>query len=183
MKEKIIQLRKEGKTIKQICTILNCAQSTVSYHLYDKTKQSTKNRAPKNKKIYLEKNPIAYKLGNFLYSKRSTFNQIGEKTNKRSAGKFKKSFLKPNFSMKELLDKIGPNPRCYLTNTSIDLRDKSSYSLDHIIPVCQGGDNKLENLGLCLTKVNQAKGGQTVEQFLQLCKLVLEANGFIINPI
>ena len=33
MKEKIIELRKQGCTIKEICSVLGCAKSTVSYHI------------------------------------------------------------------------------------------------------------------------------------------------------
>lgn len=33
MKEKIIELRKNGRTINEICKILGCAKSTVSYHI------------------------------------------------------------------------------------------------------------------------------------------------------
>lgn len=144
MKENILKLKEEGKTIKEICQILNCAPSTVSYYLYEKTKISTRNRNRKNKKKYLTKNPVAEKLGNFLYSKRSTFNQIGPKTEKRSARKLKKSFLNSKFSMQELREKIGENPMCYITKTPINLTKKSSYSLDHIIPVCKGGIIVLE---------------------------------------
>lgn len=38
MKEKILQLKSEGKTNLEICEILGCAKSTVSYHLHPETK-------------------------------------------------------------------------------------------------------------------------------------------------
>ena len=47
MKEKILQLRDEGKTYNEIKNILGCSKSTISYHCgkgqKEKTKERTKN--------------------------------------------------------------------------------------------------------------------------------------------
>lgn len=42
MKEKILTLRKEGKTYKEIIEIVGCAKSTVSYHCSNFTKDTSK---------------------------------------------------------------------------------------------------------------------------------------------
>lgn len=39
MKQKILQLKSQGKSYDEICAILGCAKSTVSYHLNPKTKE------------------------------------------------------------------------------------------------------------------------------------------------
>ena len=44
MKEKILQLRNEGKTYKQIQEILKCSKSTISYHCGVGQKEKTKIR-------------------------------------------------------------------------------------------------------------------------------------------
>ena len=44
MKEKILQLRNEGKSYKEIREILKCSKSTISYHCGDGQKEKTKER-------------------------------------------------------------------------------------------------------------------------------------------
>lgn len=48
MKEKILELRKQGKSYSKIALELKCAKSTISYHLGDGQKQKTKLRNSKN---------------------------------------------------------------------------------------------------------------------------------------
>lgn len=80
------------------------------------------------------------------------------------------------FSAKQLLDKIGENPRCQLTGRPIDLSDGPSYHLDHIIPKTKGGDNSLDNCQILCRDANQAKAGMTTEEFLSLCAEILKYN-------
>ena len=107
----------------------------------------------------------------------------------KKRSKDKRSFGKVNnikdgqYGIRELLDKIGLNPRCYLTGDQIDLEDSASYNFDHIIPVCKGGTNDLSNLGICTKAANLAKNELTESQFLALCKKVLINNGFYIKKI
>ncbi|WP_394999936.1 HNH endonuclease domain-containing protein [Acinetobacter sp.] len=70
------------------------------------------------------------------------------------------------------------SPVCYLTGEQLDLTKSSTFSLDHKIPSSKGGDNSLENLGLCSWKVNQAKGDLSPQEFIELCKKVLIHNGY-----
>ena len=44
MKEKILALREQGKSYRQICKILGCSSSTVSYHCDSEQKEKTKKR-------------------------------------------------------------------------------------------------------------------------------------------
>jgi 5-methylcytosine-specific restriction endonuclease McrA len=81
---------------------------------------------------------------------------------------------KPTFTLKQFLDKVGAEPKCYLTGVPIDLSDTSSYHLDHIIPSSRGGDNSLENCGLASAAANKAKSDLTLDEFRHLCRLVIE---------
>lgn len=78
------------------------------------------------------------------------------------------------FKVKDLLDKIGDNPVCYLTGRPIDLLDGQSYHLDHIIPKNKGGDNSLDNCNIACRDANQAKGNLLQEDFILLCEEVLK---------
>lgn len=50
MKEEILKLREEGKSYSQIQKILGCAQSTISYHINDFSKDKAKKRSLKQKR-------------------------------------------------------------------------------------------------------------------------------------
>lgn len=76
------------------------------------------------------------------------------------------------FSAYDLLDNIGPEPKCYITKSPINLTNKKSYSLDHIIPVSKGGSSTLDNCGLCLTIVNLSKGTLSLEEYIELSRIV-----------
>lgn len=58
---------------------------------------------------------------------------------------------------------------------------KDDYQLDHIIPVSKGEDNSLENMGITIPIANQAKTDLTLEEYLDLCKQVLEYHGYIVT--
>ena len=78
------------------------------------------------------------------------------------------------FKVKELLNKIGDNPTCYLTGRPIDLLDGQSYHLDHIIPKNKGGVNSLDNCNIACRDANQAKGNLLYNEFIALCEEVLK---------
>ena len=78
-----------------------------------------------------------------------------------------------NFTLEDVLNKIGEEPKCYLTGVPIDLEDTKSYQLDHIIPVSRGGTNTLDNLEIATKKANQAKADMTLDEFKNLCQLVV----------
>ena len=78
------------------------------------------------------------------------------------------------FTTKQLLEKIGPNPECYLTGAPIDLNKSQTYHLDHIVPKSRGGDDSLDNCQIACREANQAKGDLFLEEFVALCKKVVK---------
>ena len=60
-------------------------------------------------------------------------------------------------------------------------KEKDDYCFDHIIPVSKGGSNDLSNLGITTPAANYSKSDLTVEEYLNLCKLVLEHHGYTVN--
>jgi len=85
---------------------------------------------------------------------------------------------KTNFTYKEALEHIGgTKTKCYLTGRDIDLL-KDDYCLDHIIPVCKGGSNDLDNLGITCPEANYSKAALTLDEYLNLCKEVLTHFGY-----
>jgi 5-methylcytosine-specific restriction endonuclease McrA len=68
-----------------------------------------------------------------------------------------------------------------LTGRTIDLLKPKTYQCDHILPVSKGGKSSLENMGLACKEANQAKSDMIMDDFLKLCKEVLEHNGYTVS--
>ena len=79
-----------------------------------------------------------------------------------------------SFTVEDLLSKIGDDPVCALTGRPIDLLKSRTYQLDHIIPKSKGGDNSLENCQLACKDANQAKHDLTLNDFISLCREVVD---------
>jgi 5-methylcytosine-specific restriction endonuclease McrA len=77
----------------------------------------------------------------------------------------------PDFTEADLLEALGPFPRCYLTDEPINLAH-GNFHFDHIVPVAQGGSNGLSNLGLTTPQANLAKGAASLEDFRALAHRV-----------
>lgn len=187
--DKIHKLRNSGKTYKEISSILGCSNGTVCYHLGQNQKLKTLQR---QRALRSKQNPLLKKIENFMragiYRKRTRiipysqyhillYQKYYKFLNKNKQG------TSTMFSLDELIQKIGDNPTCYLTGLPIDITKSSSYSLDHIMPSSRGGSNTLENLGICTRAANQAKNDMTLDEFINLCKLVLENNGYQIQKV
>lgn len=168
MKDKILELRLQGKTYNQIVKILNCSKSTVSYYCGKEQKEKNKQRARKRREN--DKGRIFKKIDNFLIKRIGDFKI--ERTNGKIVG---------NFSSKDAIKILSENPVCYLTGKQIDLKDRKSFELDHIIPASRGGENTLENMGLTCKEANRAKHDLTKEEFINLCKNVLIYQGYEIK--
>jgi 5-methylcytosine-specific restriction endonuclease McrA len=61
--------------------------------------------------------------------------------------------------------------RCALTGR---LLTPETASLDHIVPVRHGGEHRIENVQVLHKEVNRAKSTMTNEEFVQLCREVVD---------
>lgn len=183
-KEDIIRLRNEGKSYNEIQAILGCSKSTISYHCgngseKERAKKSVSTRADIIRKISAfrsrtskeEFDKQAKKKGNQktekLRVKTKTFKRAGLKTHGLVNN------INKDYTYKDVLEKIGDNPKCYLTGDSIDLSDSASYQLDHIIPTSKGGTNDLDNLAICTKEANIAKSNLSIEELKDLCNKII----------
>ena len=174
-KAKILKLRAEGKSYREIEKILSCSKSTIAYHCDGgKEKSRIKNNLKKRK-------PICRKVSSFrVRCSRSNHDdiRIKLKTFKRKGARRNKSHavvnnISKDYNCRDVLEKIGKNPTCYLTGTKINLEKPETYHLDHIIPTSKGGTNDLDNLGLCLKAANYAKGELSINELYKLCEDIL----------
>ena len=164
-----MKLRQRGQPLAKIAESLGCSLSTVAYHLYAKAKATTKNRVKTRRATRkLAGLPRVDVLTPFsvLSGKVSQFHRRGRGVNKVMTRRV--------FSTADLMAQIGAQPCCYLTGTIIDLSVPSAYSLDHKVPISRGGSSELSNAGLSTTAANKAKHDKTPEEFLALCRQVLE---------
>ena len=194
LSKQIQLLRSQGKTYNEIKQELNCSKGTICYYLGIGQKQKNNNRQNKNR---LKKHPFIAKFQYFTYRKKhkkpnqvstsNTLQLLGAKIrnfnldcnskNKRNYRMYKDS----QFSPQDVIKKFGDNTVCYLTGQKIDINQPRTYHFDHIIPSSRGGDNSLENLGICTKQVNASKSDMTPDEFINLCKIVLEHNGYSIT--
>ncbi len=61
--------------------------------------------------------------------------------------------------------------RCALTGRALT---PETASLDHIVPVRNGGEHRIENTQVLHRNVNRAKTTMTTDEFVQLCQEVVE---------
>ena len=182
-KEKILELSQKGYSYSQICSELGCSKGTVSYHLGEGQKQKNRSRLHK----YRENDPIRRKMEFFKRVKSKPILSTPTVNNERLLHTKIYQFLGNNkdmireFTLEELKHKLGNDTICYLTGTKIDLTQPRTYQFDHIIPKSRGGDNSLDNLGICIKQANQAKNNMTPDEFINLCKQVLEHQGYKIS--
>ena len=172
LKEQVLALRQEGKTLQQIRHQLGCSLSTVAYHIYGKTKISTR------KRVYAKRQLVGrldYKTQNgILYGKYYQFFRIG-KTHK---------FLQERaFTFNDLLRALPADPICYLTGEAIDYSNSKSYSFDHKVPSSRGGENTVSNLGICSANANRSKSDMTETEFVDFCTRVLVHHGYAVQKI
>lgn len=167
MKEKILKLKEEGKSYREIHNILGCSIGTISYHCGDGQKEKSKIRANKNRTNIRIKGRIIKFKNRGPYFKALDFQR--------------KSGNNYTFNVNDVIKKFGENTECYLSGEKINLEENTTYELDHIIPVCKGGDSSLENLGILYKQVNQMKGGLTNEELINWCKKILQHNGYKVE--
>jgi CRISPR/Cas system Type II protein with McrA/HNH and RuvC-like nuclease domain len=194
VKDKILELRSQGKSYKYIVKILGCSRGTVSYHCGKGQKEKTYNRTKLfrlNNAFYKES--IHYVLNRKMYvfcaskKDRKQYQKPIKKIRAALYHKYQtfiyrknKSLMDAKFTFEELVTKIGNNPICYLTGMPIDLTKSSTYQFDHIIPHSRGGDDTLDNLGICTKRANESKNNMTPEELFELCKSILTHNGYTV---
>lgn len=87
------------------------------------------------------------------------------------------------FSYTDALKHLGGlQCKCYLTGRSIDITT-DDFELDHIIPVSKGGPCELSNMGITCPEANRSKTDLTLDEYLALCKEVLEYNGYEVKKL
>lgn len=88
--------------------------------------------------------------------------------------------MKSTYTYKDVIKHFGgTTTKCYLTGQPIDIL-KDNYNLDHIVPVSKGGTNDLENMGIVIPDANHSKSDLTLDEYLLLCKKVLENFGYTV---
>lgn len=74
---------------------------------------------------------------------------------------------KVNHTPWEWLWKFGLSPRCHYCEIPLTLKTATK---DHLIPICRGGSNLIDNLVPCCLRCNQAKAFLTEEEYwAKLC--------------
>lgn len=191
MREKILELRNQGKSYNQIAEILGCSKSTISYYCGDNQKEKVRERT---KKLRSE-NPLIQKVDRFKSRNLIiTQNEINENKEKRyiqesirkfqirdndSKGRHNK-LKEKTFNFNDVLEKFGEDTICYLSGEPINLYE-NNYNLDHIIPVSKNGDNTLDNLGVTHQIVNRMKTDLTPDELIEWCIKILIYNGYNVS--
>jgi len=181
VKNQILDLRKQGLSYNDIQQKLKCSKGTISYHCGQgqKVKKNERQQKRRSDNCLIKKveNFRNRKCKNIVYDleNRDWRNILQIKIRGFSMNRKTKK-VKQKFSLQELVDKIGDNPKCYLTGRPIDLSNGRSYHLDHIMPISNGGDNSLGNCAIACKEANQAKSNLSKDEFIQLCKQVIEYN-------
>lgn len=172
-KDNILKLRSEGKTYNEIRDILGCSKATICYHCGRGQKKKFSDRQKRNRSKPTSQNE----------KRAENFQAIIKKGIKSKSERFSREdvFVSPSFRFKDIIEKFGEFPRCYLTGRQLDWSISTDISFDHIIPRSKGGDNSIDNLGLCCRDANMSKTYLTTEEYLSLCKEVLENFGYIVT--
>lgn len=184
-KPEILRLRELGYTYKMIVEEIGCSVGVVCFHLGEGQREKDRRRHLNSH----ARTPI--------YSKTQAFKGAKTQASKSKACQKRMFSVKQkieirmrsfsclikngpstmlDFTADDVLAKFGDSPQCYLTGELIDLTKSRTYQFDHIIPRSRGGDNSLENLGLCTSSVNKAKHNLTPEEFLLLCNRAVDFN-------
>lgn len=186
LEQRILQLRSEGLSYSQIAIAVGCSKSTICYYLGNNQKQKNRDRTKASRKNRILEWKIRRFKNRIHNEKKRAF--IKTKLFRDIISEKRYDFMKragnresTDFSIEEAIKMVEDNPFCYLTGEPIDIHDGKQYAFDHKIPVSKGGDNSLNNLGLCLIKANMSKTDMTLEEYLSLCQKVLTHHGYKVT--
>lgn len=178
---KILKLREQGKSYKQIKDKLGCSKGTISYHCGKGQKLKNLQRKRKYKengdKIVVSR-VYDFQCDRRIRDKSKDFQR--KRCLENGQSKRKRTIT---FNWQDVIEKFGWETHCYLTGRPINIKSSKEYHFDHIIPVSKGGSNNLDNLGIACREANRAKDVLSVEEFINLCKEVLEHNGYKIKKL
>lgn len=190
----IIDLKSKGLSHNGISKLLGCNKSTVSYYCNKNISVKIKDRTNKNKLLDDSTYRFQKMLNNFKTRRASDYSKSSKDWNKkirmsvmffknRNCMSVRERNSKYKYTYHEAIEHLGGvNTKCYLTGIPIDIC-KDQYCLDHKIPTAKGGDNSLENMGITIPLANYSKSSMDLNEYLDLCKLVLEHNGYEVNKI
>jgi 5-methylcytosine-specific restriction endonuclease McrA len=163
LKEKILELRSQGKTYDQIKAVLSCSKSTISYHCNEEQKlKSALRRASRRE------DKVLTKFEAFKYHTKGVNNKFTH-YKERGNGEY-------DLTLVQVKSLILKTPNCYLCGFGIDYTDPATFNFDHKLPVSRGGLNTLENLGIACKSCNYGKGDLTPEEFIEMCERVSKFN-------
>ena len=166
-KEQILKLRDKGFTYNAICGKLNVSKGTVSYHCGSGVKERQHERQMAPRVDFLWKRAVI----NWQLHRDKNWFRHGKPTR-----------LKAVKELRNVIKEVYDN-KCYLSGRPLDMVNGSNIEFDHIIPKSKDGKDTLENLGLCVKEANAAKGDLSPDELFQLCKDILQHNGYEVTKI
>ena len=179
-KNDILKLRKQGKSYKEIASILGCSRSVISYHCGKGQTEKNRVRSQKRgwrhhftKKITQFKSRCTAEGYRLFRNKVKTFKRKTPNAHKPTPSTSRVNNISQQFYAEDVINKIGTHPVCYLTGRKLNLKDTSTYTFDHRVPTALGGTNDLENLEVCCSEANHAKACLSLEDFYSLCEEIL----------
>ena len=152
-KKQIIKLRKQGLSYRAIAKIVGCSRGIAHYYGGEGNKEKNNEQSRNYQRKW---HPFKTKLITF-----------------KGKGNYKGD-LQFEIELQQLISNFESNPICYLTGDIIDISKTNTYHFDHIIPIALGGSRTIDNLGIATKSANFAKRDMVLNDFILLCKKVVD---------